>query len=61
MIKVKIKVKFENKTISENISFPEEYNFSKQNPDFLNLISQKCKESGFEKPDEVTANIYMEL
>jgi len=61
MIKLKLKIKFEDKTISETIYFSEDYNFSKNNPVFMEIINQKCRESGFEKPDTVTANIIMEL
>jgi len=61
MLKLKVKIKFEDKTISETIHLPEEYIVSKQNPEFLNLVAQKVKDTGFEKPDEVTATIYMEL
>ncbi len=60
-IKVKVKVKFEDKTYSDTIHLPEEYIFSKQNPDFISLIKNICTASTFEKPDEVTANIFMEL
>jgi len=61
MIKLKVKVKFEDKTYIDTVYLPEEYNFSKSNPDFINLINQKCVESGFTKPDTVNAVINMEL
>jgi hypothetical protein len=61
MDKLTITIKYEGKTYKDVVFPNDSFIVSRGNPDFISLIEQKCKESGFEKRDVVKARLDMEL
>lgn len=61
MDSMKIIVKFEGKKIEETFHKPLDFIYSRQNPEFIEMIKKKCDEAGFEKPDEVKVKISLDM
>lgn len=58
---MKIIVKFEGKKVEEIFHKEPNFIYSRQNPEFLQMIEKKCQESGFEKPDKVQVKITFDI
>lgn len=61
MDSMKIIVKYEGKKIEETFNKPVDFIYSRQNPEFIQMIEQKCKESGFDKPDKVQVKVTFDI
>jgi len=57
---VKVRLKADGKIYTETLYFPDEYNFSKANPDFESKIKNVCLNSHFEPIEDVKIAIKME-
>jgi len=60
MIKIRIKVKSEGTTHTKLEFVEDNYIASRQNPNFLELVEQTCKDSGLEHIVTCSATVYFE-